>query len=65
MWMAAPDRTASSFAVPLCLWQRAAFLYPPSSASGNVTSCSGEAGRSERDSLRLRIAQLNHEYWRK
>ncbi|CAI7993261.1 hypothetical protein GBAR_LOCUS1235, partial [Geodia barretti] len=59
--------TDDSFTVPLCLWQRAAFL---SSAPGPSTSGSRAAGGGpgssggERDSLRLRIAQLKHEYWR-
>ena len=55
--MAGPERTADSFAVPLCLWQRAAFLSPP---PGSVAS---DGGGGERDSLRLRIAQLKHEHW--
>ena len=63
-------RTADSFAIPLCLWQRAEFLCPPSSSGSSTAatsrSCSGEGGggKGERDSLRLRIAQLHHEYWR-
>ena len=57
---AEPDRAAESSAVPLCLWQRAAFLSPTFS-----TSSSREGGwREESDSVRLRLAQLDHEYWR-
>ena len=53
------DRTADNFALPLCLWQRAAFLSPSSSSSSTRGG-----GQRERDSLRLRIAQLDHEYWK-
>lgn len=56
------DRTADSFALPLCLWQRAAFLSPSSSSSSSSSARGG--GQRERDSLRLRIAQLDHEYWK-
>ena len=55
--MATPERKADGFAVPLCLWQRAAFLSP---APGDADADGG----GERDSLRLRIAQLKHEHWR-
>lgn len=53
-----------NFAVPLCLWQKAAFL---SSSSGPLTGRTNSGtggGREERDSLRLRIAQLHHERWK-
>ena len=61
----AADPADDSFAVPLCLWQRAAFLSPPSSSGSSAAAGEPEASsRGERDSLRLRIAQLKHEYWR-
>ena len=58
--MAVPDRTADSFAVPLCLWQRTACLSSP--PFGSSTNSNGEEG--VKDSLRLRLAQLNHEFWK-
>ena len=63
----ASSRELESFAIPLCLWQRAAFLSP--SPFSPVTSTSSivkgnEGGREERDSLRLRLAQLRHEHSR-
>ena len=57
--MAGVDGAADSFALPLRLWQRATFLSPPSSSARGQ----GE-GRGARDAVRLRIAQLDYEYWK-
>ena len=51
------EREADDFAIPLCLWQRAAFLSP-------IPGDADTDGGGERDSLRLCIAQLKHEQWR-